>query len=138
MPYLHRLHTRLIEHLNAEIVLGSVASVDDTVKWLRVWFCPVMWRPMIDSTHPASRPKTPCSRHSFTCACAPVQHTTASPCQLLPLPTPPPEPVLSMLICAVSVLIKERDAEIRVPSKLTKRRTASASSYSSQECATRL
>lgn len=31
-----RLHKRLIEHLNAEIGLGSIKSMSDAVAWLRV------------------------------------------------------------------------------------------------------
>lgn len=33
-----RLHKRLIEHLNAEIVLGTVNSIDSAITWLKVCF----------------------------------------------------------------------------------------------------
>lgn len=33
------LHESLIEHLNAEIALKSISSVDDAMKWLRSTFC---------------------------------------------------------------------------------------------------
>ena len=36
MPAPPSLHGRLIEHLNAEIVLGSITTLDDAIRWLRV------------------------------------------------------------------------------------------------------